>query len=270
MRPLLLTFLFFTGLAHAEVGPLSFEEFKSLAEELAPKVNLFADVWAKEGAAQFYGGTTRDYLNWLKRRFRGVESREAADLIVHRLRERKVISVKEFITGESDVDVVSRSVIGLSAEQYGVKKNRPYRARSIRSGHAGGPRRKIAGLHSTRKNSVGTKRFCRGDFGGRIAGDIRRSADARDADGRSVRAHRVRETKSEPSNSFGDALHAHSRGGTLQQIRRGLSSDGGAARYRSRFGGGVAPRDRFGRAIGRARRISPAAALSFVVRSDDG
>ncbi len=73
-----LVWSFASTAAHAE-DRLGIEEFKSLAEELSHKVNLFKDVWTVDPEAEFYGGTSRDYLYWLKRQFRGATTRAQID-----------------------------------------------------------------------------------------------------------------------------------------------------------------------------------------------
>jgi hypothetical protein len=101
---------------------VSRDEFQKLAEDLSHKVNLFAEAWEKDDKAEFFGGTTRDYLNWLKGRFRGCKSRAQADDVITTLRARGIIDVKEFIIGESDVDVISEHYGLLAAADYGIRK----------------------------------------------------------------------------------------------------------------------------------------------------
>lgn len=108
--------------------PVSFEEFKSLATELAPKVNLFRDVWTLDPQAEFYGGTSRDYLYWLKGKLRAARTPEDLHTIVADLRSQPVIDVREFILFESDVDVVSKRQLAIQADRYGVKKIDPISA----------------------------------------------------------------------------------------------------------------------------------------------
>ena len=98
------------------------QELRQLAEDLAPKVNLFADTWKKNPAAEFYGGTTRDYLYWIMGQFRGVTSRADAEQIMKRLRSLSYIQIRDFIIHESDVDVVSDDELNLESKDYGVKK----------------------------------------------------------------------------------------------------------------------------------------------------
>ena len=102
---------------------LSYVEFKELAEELSPKVNLFREVWAQDSSAEFFGGTSRDYLYWLRRQFRDCKTNEESRAVINRLRGLPVIDVREFIVGDSDVDVASMlSTVDIDARRFSVKK----------------------------------------------------------------------------------------------------------------------------------------------------
>ena len=124
LSPFLLVFLliFSTSNAFADLKYLSEQEFRELAVEMAKKVNLFQDVWQQDPAAIFYGGTTRDYLYWLKREFSNLRSREATEKKIQELRKEELIDVRRFIIGDSDVDVVSENKIQLDAATYGIRK----------------------------------------------------------------------------------------------------------------------------------------------------
>ena len=101
---------------------LSEEEFRKLAVELAPKVNLFHDVWEMDPEASFYGGTSRDYLFWLKKEFQNTRNREEALNKVSELRNLPLIDVRKFIIGDSDVDVISKTQLEIPASRYGIRK----------------------------------------------------------------------------------------------------------------------------------------------------
>ena len=119
----MILFLFFFWLpALAGVELLSEEEFRQLASDLAPKVNLFREVWAKDPEATFYGGTTRDYLYWLKGKFLEAHSRGEAEAVALKLRKVSSIDVRNFIIGDSDVDVVSPNKVEIKAEDFGIRK----------------------------------------------------------------------------------------------------------------------------------------------------
>src|SRR3989338_7551235 len=90
----------------AGVEQITAKEFQQLAQELAPKVDLFRDIWEKDPAAEFYGGTTRDFLYWVKGKFRGAESHEQALQVMKQLRQREQIDIKEFLMPDSDVDII--------------------------------------------------------------------------------------------------------------------------------------------------------------------
>ena len=115
-------FLLLPILAFAGVEQLSEEEFRQLAGDLAPKVNLFHEVWKQEPEATFYGGTTRDYLYWLKGKFLSANNPEVAREIAQDLRALPNIDVREFIIGDSDVDVVAKSLPIVKAEHFGIRK----------------------------------------------------------------------------------------------------------------------------------------------------
>lgn len=101
---------------------VSAKEFADIATELAPKVNLFREVWKEQPDAAFFGGTSRDYLYWLKGKLVGKQSRAEVDDEIRKLREQSTIDVREFILFESDVDVVTNEDIELKGERYGIKK----------------------------------------------------------------------------------------------------------------------------------------------------
>ncbi len=109
---ILALFLLAPSRASAE---LSVDEFRALARELAPKVNLFADAWAQDPEAEFYGGTTRDFLYWVKGQLAEGKTPE-------QLRKLEHIDVRDFIIGDSDVDIVSKKYLSLSPGNYGVRK----------------------------------------------------------------------------------------------------------------------------------------------------
>ncbi|MES2965353.1 MAG: hypothetical protein V4760_15820, partial [Bdellovibrionota bacterium] len=129
----LISWLFLVGAADSAVASgfndqYSFErqvsqkEFADLAAELAPKVNLFREIWKEDPKAAFFGGTSRDYLYWLKGKLVGKQSRQDVDEEIRKLRAQSTIDVREFILFESDVDVVTRESVDIEGERYGIKK----------------------------------------------------------------------------------------------------------------------------------------------------
>ena len=123
MAKIVLFFLLLFQLpAFAGVEQISESDFQNLASELAKKVNLFQEVWKQDPSAEFYGGTTRDYLYWLKGNFREAFSKEQAHKIIRELRALPSIDVRTFIIGDSDVDVVSKIKPTLEAAHFGVRK----------------------------------------------------------------------------------------------------------------------------------------------------
>ena len=108
--------------AFAGVEKISEEEFRSLAAELAPKVNLFREVWKQDPAAEFYGGTSRDFLYWLKGEFVDAHNQTDVSKIITKLRQTNTIDIKSFIIGESDIDLISTRSLAISAGDFGIRK----------------------------------------------------------------------------------------------------------------------------------------------------
>lgn len=126
IRAIFIAFLLFcaTAAPAAQEGirQITPEEFRALATELAPKVNFFAEVWKDAPDAEFYGGTTRDYLYWIKGRFQKVKSRAEAEQVIRELRALPLIDVRDFIIGDSDVDVITNGHVALDPKHYGITK----------------------------------------------------------------------------------------------------------------------------------------------------
>lgn len=80
--------------------------FARIAERASHQVDLFREVWAKDPLARFYGGTARDYLWFIRKQLSRCEDKACVDRVERELMER-LIDAKEFVVGESDVDVVS-------------------------------------------------------------------------------------------------------------------------------------------------------------------
>lgn len=101
---------------------LKLDEYTTLAHELSHKVNLFQETWKANPDAVFYGGTSRDFLYWLKGQFAGAKSRAEVDATIKRLKALPRIDVRDFIIGDSDIDVVSDRAIKLDPAHYGIKR----------------------------------------------------------------------------------------------------------------------------------------------------
>ena len=114
--------LLFPALVFAGLEQLSEDEFRELAAVLAPKVNLFQKVWEQDKEAVFYGGTTRDYLYWLKGKFRDANSHADAEKIIHELKSLPLIDVRSFIIGDSDVDIIAKKRPAVNVAEFGVHK----------------------------------------------------------------------------------------------------------------------------------------------------
>ncbi len=106
----------------ATSSELTYEEFKAFAIEIAPRVNLFRDGWREAPTAEYFGGTTRDYLYWLKTQLRRAKAPSELTEILRALRARREIDIREFVMSGSDVDVVVKNGLTLDPEKYGVKK----------------------------------------------------------------------------------------------------------------------------------------------------
>src|SRR5476649_501609 len=93
-----LALLLITGVARAETGVswLTRDELETLTRDLVPKVDLFRDAWAQNQNVEFFGGTSRDFLLWVKGRFRPVTNREEALAVSRSLRDLPLISAHEF------------------------------------------------------------------------------------------------------------------------------------------------------------------------------
>lgn len=87
-------------------GFLGPEEFEAVGIRLAPKVDLFAAIWAVDPDAEIYGGASRDFYWFLRRKLAVCQDRPCIDRTIAALESRPV-DVKEFIVGQSDVDVVT-------------------------------------------------------------------------------------------------------------------------------------------------------------------
>ncbi len=122
MRKLLAFLLLLALPARSGVELLSYDEFKTLAAELSHKVSLFRDAWALDPKAELYGGTSRDFLYWVKGQFRNVGDREGALAKMESLRALPLIDARDFIIGDSDVAIVTRVNLCMSPEAYGMRK----------------------------------------------------------------------------------------------------------------------------------------------------
>ena len=103
---------------------LTLEEFKSLLIRNSKKVNLFANTWKQNPKAQFFGGTTRDYIYWMLGQLSKAESEEELLKIIQKIDNMEIIDIRSFIIGESDVDIIKigSQYISLEATDYGVNK----------------------------------------------------------------------------------------------------------------------------------------------------
>ena len=60
-------------------------------------LNLFKDVWSKHSEAEFYGGTSRDFVFYVLKKFEGIESKqEAQQLYEELLKDKSNIDIKYF------------------------------------------------------------------------------------------------------------------------------------------------------------------------------
>ena len=108
--------------ARADVSRISIDEFEALAVKLSGKVPLFREIWESDPHAELFGGTTRDYLYWIKGQFKDCATREQALAKVQELEKLSAIDARDFIVGDSDVDVVTHYGVSVDAGKYGVRK----------------------------------------------------------------------------------------------------------------------------------------------------
>ncbi len=103
---------------------LTREDLRSLATELAPKVDLFREVWAIDPQAEFYAGTTRDFLYWILGHFKGLKTPTEIDRIKKELLARPLIQVREMVGPLSDADIITRNEnhFELRGEDFGIRK----------------------------------------------------------------------------------------------------------------------------------------------------
>lgn len=123
LSSLILILAFSSGVpALAGIEQLPEAEFRTLIGDLAPKVILFHDAWEVDPKAEFFGGTTRDFIYWIKGHFKDAKTPAEASSIAEELRALKFIAVSDFIVGDSDADAVSDKKLELNAENYGIRK----------------------------------------------------------------------------------------------------------------------------------------------------
>ena len=107
---------------------LSKEEFRALAIELAPKVNIFSAIWKEDASARFYGGSSRDYLYWLLGKLSEARDEDELQSIVVKLRAAKLFDIRDVLGSESDIDVILSKHTNVRAEDYGIRKIDPISA----------------------------------------------------------------------------------------------------------------------------------------------
>ncbi len=100
------------------------ESFSRLALELAPRVNLFEEVWRQDPGAVLLHGVVRDYLYWLKSKFKAVSSPADAQRVVDELKKLRLIDALDFVDkgGASDIDVASSRGVSIAQGQWGIRR----------------------------------------------------------------------------------------------------------------------------------------------------
>ncbi len=104
---------------------ISREELLDLAAQLASKVDLFQSVWDRDPKAEFFAGTTRDYLYWILGHFQGLSSFEKIVAQKASLLSRPHIQFREMVGPLSDADIMTnhQNLLGdLKGEDYGIRK----------------------------------------------------------------------------------------------------------------------------------------------------
>lgn len=79
--------------------------FQGIATRLAGRVDLFEETWRKYPRARFYGGSSRDWAWFVRKQLSPCQDRACIERVEKELLARW-IDMKEFVVGESDVDVV--------------------------------------------------------------------------------------------------------------------------------------------------------------------
>ncbi len=104
---------------------LSSAELKELAQQLSSKVDLFREVWAIHPTAEFYAGTTRDYLYWILGHFRNAKTSAQVSEVKQNLLALKFIQFREMVGHDSDADILvhdRNQLSGLSGGTFGIRK----------------------------------------------------------------------------------------------------------------------------------------------------
>ncbi len=115
--------LIFSPLFAAPISQLmSYHEFSQLSSDLSKKVNLFREAWIADSLIEFYGGTSRDFIYWVKGQFKNCQTREDALLRMSELTKRSTIDIREFVIGESDIDIISSNKLHFEASKFGLRK----------------------------------------------------------------------------------------------------------------------------------------------------
>ena len=96
------------------------DEFARLGAALAKKVDLFQDAWVQDEKAELFGGTTRDFLYWIKGQFKDVHTRAEAEAKMRALEGLPRIAVRDFMMADSDADIVGNA--SLDIRDYGLRK----------------------------------------------------------------------------------------------------------------------------------------------------
>ena len=102
---------------------MSPDEVEGLMGEVAGRVNLFKDIWAKDPGMRI-GHSTVDRLgSWLHNQFKGADSREAVEAKIADLMGRQLIDIREFTQGTVDIHAVGEQ-FEIDPGHYGVHEVR--------------------------------------------------------------------------------------------------------------------------------------------------
>ena len=110
-------------------------EFRALAEKTAHNVELFQKIWETDPDAALYGGTSRDFLWFLRKKLSRATSADDLKRIAATLSAR-AIDAREFIVGNSDVDVITdQRVAEIDFDEALITRIEPISPEWFRLGH---------------------------------------------------------------------------------------------------------------------------------------
>ncbi len=102
------------------VSVISEAEFIQLVNELSPKVDAYQAIWKNDPRALIFGGSSRDFLYWVKKQFSGISTRTQAETVIKHLRGLIKIETRDFMMQDSDIDIASHIHATPNGKEFGV------------------------------------------------------------------------------------------------------------------------------------------------------